>query len=178
MPATIGYHVVKSAHGQWLPGDQRGHWSTAWDEQIGYIEPHMLHPGDPVRRRMADERLAHPPVLLTRFQIEVVVETLHDCVIKSAGDLSFAALAILPTHMHMVIPYSGRDVDRTAKWIADQTTKQMHARTGRDGPVWCKGKWRGFVYETEHWYNTIRYVEAHNTQRGLPGRPYVFVRGG
>ncbi|MDY7107054.1 MAG: hypothetical protein SYC29_00300, partial [Planctomycetota bacterium] len=36
---TIGYHLVKSAYGQWLPGDEAGHWSTAWDERIGYLHP-------------------------------------------------------------------------------------------------------------------------------------------
>ena len=45
MANTLGYHYVKSTYGQWLPGDERGHWSTAWDAQIGFIEPHMLHRG-------------------------------------------------------------------------------------------------------------------------------------
>ncbi len=49
MPRTIGYHLVKSGYGLWLPGDTRGHWSSAWDEQIGFFEPHHLHAGDPVR---------------------------------------------------------------------------------------------------------------------------------
>ena len=177
MPNTLGYHLVKSAYGLWLPGDERGHWSTAWDEQIGYTEPHMLHPADPVRRRMAAERMAHPPVRLTPFQVEVLADTLQDCVIRSAGDLAFAALCILPTHMHAVIPYSGRDIDCTAKWLADQTTKRMHERTGQDGPLWCKGKWRGFIYQTEHWHSVIHYVERHNTDRGLAARPYKFIRG-
>ncbi|HYO24766.1 MAG TPA: hypothetical protein VEQ85_07435 [Lacipirellulaceae bacterium] len=65
MPRTLGYHLVKSAFGQWLPGDQRGHWSTAWDEEIGYVAPHPLHAGDPVRKRMAEERMKHPPTVLT-----------------------------------------------------------------------------------------------------------------
>jgi len=64
MPNTLGYHYVKSTYGQWLPGDDRGSWSEAWDERIGFIEPHMLHPGDPIRRRMAEERMKHDPVRL------------------------------------------------------------------------------------------------------------------
>jgi hypothetical protein len=66
MGNTIGYHFVKSAYGLWLPGDERGSWSDAWDDQIGYCEPHTLHDGDPVRLRMAEERLKHPPVRFTR----------------------------------------------------------------------------------------------------------------
>jgi len=49
MPRTLGYHYVKSGYGLWLPGDDRGSWSQACDEQIGFTEPHTLNPGDPVR---------------------------------------------------------------------------------------------------------------------------------
>jgi hypothetical protein len=27
MPNTIGYHIVKTGYGLWLPGDERGSWS-------------------------------------------------------------------------------------------------------------------------------------------------------
>jgi hypothetical protein len=60
MAVTYGYHIVISGYGVWLPGDERGHWSTAWDEELGFIEPHTLHPGDPVRKRMALERQKQP----------------------------------------------------------------------------------------------------------------------
>ena len=57
-------HVVISGYGLWLPGDGRGHWSEAWDDELGFIEPHTLHAGDPVRLRMAEERRKHTPVRL------------------------------------------------------------------------------------------------------------------
>ena len=56
MLRTIGFHIVISGYGLWLPGDERGHWSDAWDEELGFVEPHTLHAGDPVRKRMAEER--------------------------------------------------------------------------------------------------------------------------
>ena len=59
---TIGYHIVKSGYGLWLPGDDRGSWSSAWDELIGLVDPHTLNDGDPVRKRMAQERMKHKPV--------------------------------------------------------------------------------------------------------------------
>ena len=51
MRQTLGYHIVISGYGLWLPGDERGHWSEAWDAELGFIEPHALHAGDPVRKR-------------------------------------------------------------------------------------------------------------------------------
>jgi len=75
MARTLGYHYVKSAYGLRLPGDERGSWSATWDEEIGFVEPHVLHPGAPVRLRMAEERMKHPPVRLTETMLEAVADT-------------------------------------------------------------------------------------------------------
>src|SRR5687767_2814377 len=77
VPPTIGYHVVISGFGLWLPGDERGTWSEAWDKHIGFYEPHMLHPGDPVRLRISDERMKHPRVVLNEEMIQAVAQSIH-----------------------------------------------------------------------------------------------------
>jgi REP element-mobilizing transposase RayT len=173
MPNTIGYHYVKSGYGLWLPGDDRGHWSEAWDEQIGFIEPHTLHPGDHVRLRMAQERMKHPPVRLTQPMIAAVAESLSECVAASAWGI--VAGAIESTHLHLLITYSGTDIERTAKWLAQEMTKSIHQRTDHQGPVWCEGYWCSFLFDELHWKSTIAYIERHNLRRGLPARPYSFI---
>jgi REP element-mobilizing transposase RayT len=175
MPRTLGYHYLKSTYGLWLPGDDRGSWSAAWDEQIGYIEPHMLHLGDPVRRRMAEERMKHAPVRLTEVVQQVVADAIGGCVAESASGLAIAAAAIESTHIHLLIPYSGRDIHKTAKWLADRTTKAVHRQTSHTGPVWCKGKWCSFVFDQSHWESTLDYIERHNVRRGRRPRPYSFL---
>jgi hypothetical protein len=175
MPSTIGYHVVKTGHGLWLPGDDRGSWSEAWDDDVGFIEPHMLHAGDPVRLRMAEERMKNPAVRFTGNMIDAIVGAIAECVAQSNGGLLIAAMTIESTHMHLLIAYSGRDIDVTMKWIADQTTKAVHRATGHQGPVWSKGKWRSFVFEVACWANTGAYIRRHNERRGLPADPYGFI---
>jgi REP element-mobilizing transposase RayT len=175
MTRTIGYHCVKSAYGMWLPGDDRGSWSEAWDEEIGFCEPHKLHPGDPVRLRMAEERMQHSPVWLTDEMMRLVMDTIGNCVERSAGSLSIAAAAIEPTHIHLLIPYSGRDIDHTLKWIADQTTKAVHRATDHHTPLWCKGRWRSFIYEPSYWFDAARYIERHNVRQGNVPRPWSFL---
>ncbi|MCI0433153.1 MAG: transposase [Gemmatimonadetes bacterium] len=170
---TIGYHIVISGYGLWLPGDDRGSWSEAWDEQIGFTEPHVLHAGDPVRLRMARERMAHPPVRLTGDMMAAVVESVHECADDS--DWTIAAASIEATHSHVLLTYSLRDIDTTVKWIKDCATKAIHRRTDHDGPVWCKGRWRVFVFDESHWTNLVGYIERHNCRRGLPARPYAFI---
>jgi REP element-mobilizing transposase RayT len=175
MSNTLGYHFVKSAYGQWLPGDERGSWSEVWDSRIGFIEPHMLHPGDPARLLIAEERKKHDPVLLSESMIQAVIETLTECIQESAGGLSIVAAAIEPTHAHLLIPYSGWNIDNTTKWLADQTTKKIHRRTSHTGPVWGKGKWCAHVFEEDYWYQIIEYIERHNVRRGRGMRPYPFL---
>ncbi len=175
MANTLGYHLVKSGFGLWLPGDDRGHWSDAWDEQIGFVEPHTLHGGDPVRKRMAEERMKHPPVRFTDDMLGIIAATLGDLVHRSRGGLRIAAAAIEPTHMHLQLPYTGRDIDHTAKWIADQTTKAIHARTNHQGPVWAGGRWRVFIFDAAQWNACGRYIRRHNERGGRAADPYPWI---
>ena len=176
MPNTLGYHLVKSGYGLWLPGDERGHWSDAWDDQIGYTQPHTLHDGDPVRQRMAEERMKHPPVTFTNQMIAVIADTVGELIKRSKGDLRASAAAIETTHMHLLLPYTGRDIENTAKWIADQTTKAVHRKTTHQGPVWCKGKWRTYIFDEEHWMATGEYIRRHNRRAGRPDNPYPWIK--
>lgn len=173
MGRTIGYHIVVSGYGLWLPGDDRGHWSDAWDDQIGFHEPHMLHPGDPIRRRMAQERLKHPPVKLSREMQDCVAKTIGAC--QTASDWKVAAASIESTHTHLLLTYTERDIDNTVKWLKDQMTKSIHRETPHDGPVWCKGSWRSFIFDEPMWDNSRRYIERHNERRGVGPRPYSFL---
>jgi REP element-mobilizing transposase RayT len=173
MVRTIGYHIVISGFGLWLPGDERGHWSDTWDSELGYIEPHMLHAGDPIRKRMAEERQKHPPVRLDGPMQAVVAETIGQC--RDKSDWRIAAASIEATHTHLLLTYTERDIDNTVKWLKDQMTKSIHRKTHHNGPVWCKGRWRSFIFEPAIWQNTRRYIERHNERRGVGARPYAFI---
>jgi REP element-mobilizing transposase RayT len=173
MPRTLGYHIVISGYGLWLPGDDRGHWSEAWDEELGFIEPHTLHAGDPVRKRMAEERRKYPAVRLDEAMRSLVIETITRC--RAESDWRMAAASIEPTHTHLLLTYSDRDIDHTVKWLKDQTTKAIHRQTKHCGPVWCKGRWRSFIFDIDVWRNTQAYIERHNERRGEHPRPYPFI---
>lgn len=173
MVQTIGYHIVISGYGLWLPGDTRGHWSDAWDNQIGFHEPHMLHPGDPMRHRMAQERLMHRAVKLSGEMQACVAKTIEAC--GDASDWHVVAASIEATHTHLLLTYTERDIDNTVKWLKDQMTKSIHRETSHGGPVWCKGSWRSFIFDESMWDNTQRYIERHNERRGVGPRPYRFL---
>ncbi len=172
-PRTIGYHIVISGYGLWLPGEERGSWSEAWDAQIGYLEPHQLHQSDPTRLRMSQERMKYDPVRLTREMMFAAELQLVQCVAKSDWDI--VAASIEPTHVHLQLTYTPRDIDNTVKWIKDQATKAIHRTTPHKEPVWCKGHWRGFIYDDATWLAVTRYIESHNERRVGNPRPYAFL---
>ena len=173
MPNTLGHHWVKTGFGLWLPGDDRGDWSEAWDEQIGYIEPHMLHEGDPVRLRMSQERMTHAPVTLSPEMIRIVERVIGECAASSPWRIE--AASIERTHTHLLFTYSGFDIHRTVKWISQQTTKAIHRETDHTGPVWGKGDWCAHVYDLAYYENVKRYIERHNLRRGVGPRPYAVL---
>ncbi|HWB53531.1 MAG TPA: transposase [Tepidisphaeraceae bacterium] len=159
MPRTLGYHVVKSGYGLWLPGDHRGHWSEAWDEQIGFIEPHTLHDGDPVRLRMAQERMKHPAVRFSESMMNAISQTIDHC--EDESEWSVAARAIVPTHLHLLISYTTGSIEGTVKWLSQEMTKAIHKRPPYAGPVFAKGHWIEFVFDESHWMNLIAYISRH-----------------
>jgi REP element-mobilizing transposase RayT len=173
MPQTLGYHYVRSAYGQWLPGDGRGHWSEAWDKQIGYIEPHMLHDGDPMRKRMAEERMKCPAVRWSAEMVGAIAKAIAEC--ANSSPWTIVAASIEPTHLHIAISYSPLNIERTVKWIGQEMTKAVHRETSHVGPVFCKGRWLEFIFDEPHWRNVIRYIETHNVRRGVEARPYSWI---
>ncbi len=173
MRRTLGYHIVISGYGLWLPGDERGHWSEAWDDELGYVEPHTLHAGDPIRLRMAGERQKQPAVRLDAAMQSIVADTILRC--RNESQWRIAAASIESTHTHLLMTYCERDVDSTVKWLKDQMTKAIHRNTPHAGPVWCKGRWCSFTFDPDVWRNTRAYIERHNTRRNVGPRPYPFI---
>jgi hypothetical protein len=172
---TIGYHLTKSTYGTWLPGDARGSWSERWSSARGFFEPHRFHPGDEDREDIARGRMKEAPVTLTHEMTTAVIAAITACVEKSAGGLRIVAAAIEPTHMHLLLPCTGREIDTTAKWLADQTTKAVHRDTSHRGTVWTKNWWCDYIEVQEHWEIAILYIDDHNKRAGRGSRPYPFL---
>ena len=173
MRRTIGYHVVLSCYGLWLPGDERGHWSDAWDEMIGLLEPHTLHTGDPVRKRMAAERMKHEPVRLGSTKIEVLAEVLGQC--AAASDWRVAAASLESTHTHLLLRHTPHDVDSTVRGLKNRTTKAVQRDTEHVGPVWCRGKWCSLVFDGKVWAAARGYIEHRNFRRDHVKAPWGFI---
>jgi REP element-mobilizing transposase RayT len=175
VPQTIGYHLVKTTYGTWLPGDERGHWSSIFDPVTWrFIEHRKLHPGQPARKEFSHESMKYAPFHITADVSKVVEETLMRC--QAESDWKIIAGTIEATHLHLLITYTGRSIDQTARWLSSRLTTDIHQNVNYNGPVWTSGKWAESITDERHWQNLILYVEQHNIRRGLEPRPYRFLQ--
>ena len=122
---------------------------------------------------MARVRMTYQPVWLDDGMISSVIEAIGQC--AAVSDWTVVAASVESTHTHMLLTYTHRTIDNTVKWIKDQATKAIHRVTTHTGPVWCKGKWRSFVFDDHVWSNTKTYIERHNLRRCESARPYSFI---
>ena len=163
----LGYHIVKTAYGRWLPGDERGHWSSVWDNKIGQLTHGGLNSGDVALEDFARARMKHAPVSFSSEAIAAIRTALSAC--KAASAWEIVALAIEPTHMHLLVTHSSGDIHQTCTWIAQETTKAVHTQTSLTGPVWAKGKWCSHISDQDHWDNTIAYIHQHPSAKTADG---------
>jgi REP element-mobilizing transposase RayT len=122
---------------------------------------------------MAEERMQHPPVRISAQMLSIVEATLHDCAADS--DWRIVAASLEPTHIHVLLTFTERDIDGVLKWLSQETTKAIHRDTPHQGPVWCKGRWSQFIFKQDHWDYAMAYIECHNLRRGIGSRPYCFL---
>src|SRR5438270_709844 len=108
----VGYHVIFSVYGFWLPNDPRGSWSDfvgSWDlfrygPATKTTERRSLayRAHDRAARLAAKGALKYPAVEFTGLQARAVARGFAAYVARAG--LPVWACAILPDHVHLVVP--------------------------------------------------------------------------
>lgn len=197
---VVGYHVILSAYGFWLPNDERGSWS----EFVRAYELAVFGPATKVdtRRSVADrpldrERqramkaaLARNPVRFTGQQARAIGRGFSEYAHKNHW--SIHALAVLPDHTHMVVARGHLKIETAAERFKAAATAQLHReslhpfadqpyRNGRLPTPWARKGWWVYLDDATDVHRAIRYVENNPMKAGLPAQqwscvvPYVDV---
>jgi REP element-mobilizing transposase RayT len=192
---VIGYHIIFSTYGFWLPNDPRGSWSTeVW-------APHLRPFGEATKvttrsslagrqhdanaRREAKRHLKYPVVRFNAGQIQAVAAGFEDIVAKL--ELTVYACSIMPDHVHLVTERHARTAEDIAGFLKRAATRRLNAegihpqancRTGRDRvpSPWATDGWYVFLNSPAEVRSRIRYVEANPGKSGLPAQCWPFVR--
>jgi REP element-mobilizing transposase RayT len=148
MNDIIAYHIVWTAYGTWLSGDERGwvEWGR-WEVQAP----------DPETERRHRERMKEPPVFFTDEQCSLVEKTIIDhCRIRG---WTLHAVKAKATHVHVVVT-----ADRKGQEVRDQfkawCSRKLSDAAGLKGPV-AKGAGR------RHWFTEGGDCEHIDTEEYL-----------
>jgi len=187
----VGYHVIFSTYGFWLPNDPRGSWSNfvaSWDlflhgRATKTTETRSLarRPHDAMRRRAAKSALQNPPVRLSGIQARSVGIGFGRYVRQSG--LPVWACAIMPDHVHLVFGVWRLQVEQTVIQLKGTPARELKADglyptdelgIERDSKVFARGEWKVFLHPGDV-RRAIRYVENNPLKENKRRQNWSFV---
>jgi hypothetical protein len=175
--ATVGIHLVWTAYGTWLPGDDRGHWSPLHHFYGDVIaRGGQLNRADLTTREYARERLTESPKILTRDERIAVATTLGTLLGGRDQPKAYAA-AIEENHVHVLLGPVEEKIHVTAGRLKGCTSRdvlKLPANSERTR-TWTAKYWKVFLFDDTAFFAVKRYIEEHNIRRGLPASPYDWL---
>jgi REP element-mobilizing transposase RayT len=185
-PLVIGYHLVWTAYGCWLPNDPRGSGSTAVrNERVAELGE--VHPG---RKRVqpsgqevhafyqqATPVLQHPLLTFDAVARDEIGRAFGQVIEKLC--YTCWACAIMPDHVHLLIR---KHKDRAEDMVAELQTASRDrlievGMRSVDHPTWTGGTpWMDFVDHPDRVRDLIAYIERNPLPLRLPLQKWPFVK--
>lgn len=181
---VVGYHLIWTAYGWWLPNDPRG--SSSHEIRVERIAGlGELHEGRKRMQPLPEElrRFYHRAELtlkhaLLKFDADDVT-ILARCFADVIRDCTYTcyACAIMPDHIHMLIR---KHRDKSEQMIENMQTAsraQMLAvgRRPERHPVWGGPGWRVYLNTRSDMERIVRYIENNPSKAGLHSQHWDFV---
>ncbi|MCC6123571.1 MAG: hypothetical protein IT426_01275 [Pirellulales bacterium] len=159
MNQTLAIMFTMTTYGTWLRGDKRG-----------WIDKGRLLPPNPELEDADRKRLKHPVFLFDPEQYRNVGRWIGHS-FKERLDLSIFSLSVQSWHVHLLTAASEYPIEKIVKCAKDSV--RWGLRPGR--PIWTEHYDKRFCFDEESIWNRIEYVERHNTEIGLPAKPWDFI---
>ena len=192
---VLGYHVILSAYGFWLPNDPRGSWSDfvrSWElfrfgratkVDTRQSVAHRSH--NHAIRLSAKRALRYPPVCFTGLQAREIGRAFGE--FASRGKVTIYACSILPEHVHLVIARHDYRVEQIANLLKGAATRRLvagnlhrladYAPPGERLPtMWSRGLWKVFLNRERDVQLAIHYVESNPGREGMARQRWSFVQ--
>ena len=132
---VLGYHLIITAYGFWLPNDPRGSWSDfvgSWEllrfgpaTKTNSRRSVAARPHDAQLRRAAKQALKYPDVHFTDAQVRTVGRGFADWVRHNG--VTIWACSILPEHAHLVVGRHHYKVEQVANLLKGGSTRALLA---------------------------------------------------
>ena len=142
----------RSAHGTWLPGDERGYVN---DTQNEYGEPYKGF--DPRREETARGQMSQPPL-----ELDLAMRAVVDFSIRESceyPDWPVSALNVRTNHVHLVVGAvdSAAKIARTLKARATRSLREQ-TLIAADREIWARGTSKRVVWDESGVALAIDYV--------------------
>ena len=181
---VIGYHLVWTAYGWWLPNDPRGSTSRRINSDV-IAELGELHYGRKTAQpagwvirefyERAAEVLKHELLTFAPEEIRAIGEAF--ATLMAGRPYTCYACAILPDHVHVLIRKHRRPAEQMIADLQEASRLRLQESPRRRvHPVWGGPGWKVFLHQPEDIRRTIRYINGNPVKAGLPGQQWDFVR--
>jgi REP element-mobilizing transposase RayT len=181
---VIGYHLIWTLYGWWLPNDPRGSMSQSIRcdpiSELGELH-HGRKRVQPSSREIrefydiARARLKHPLLTLEASDFAIVGAAFAG-VVKARGYTCYAC-AIMPDHVHVLIR-KHRDLAEDMFEHLQTASRDNLVQTRRresNHPTWGGPGWKVFLDTPDDIRRTIKYVEENPKKGRLPPQTNPFV---
>lgn len=190
----VGYHLMFSAYGFWLPNDPRGSGSDevrsekllefGGPTKVAAHDFRARQPHDRRKRLAAKAALDHPPVAFTGVQARAIARGFTNSVRRSK--VTVWACAVMPDHVHLVVAPHRHTIEVLAGLLKGEATRQLvkegiHPFQDRKGyrtqvpPCFGRKWWVIYKDNEEALLNAIRYAERNPLKAGLPSQQWTCV---
>lgn len=191
---VLGFHVIVSTYGFWLPNDPRGSWSDwirNWEllrfggaTKVDTRRSIAGVPHDASMRTMAKRTLAYPEVYFSGEQAQAVGFGFRDVVAET--DYQIFACSIMSQHVHLVIGPNSRSIARIVGHLKGRATQKLndlnlhplarYRQADRTVPSpWGPNSWKVFIFTEQHLRDAIQYVEDNPLKEGKRRQNWSFV---
>ncbi len=181
---VIGYHIMWTAYGCWLPNDPRG--SSSHYLRVNHLSSlGVLHQGrqkvQPSSRELrrfyqaAGDMLEHHRYLLSNEEVLLVAnsfgQTLRD------QNYTCYACAIMLDHVHLVMRRHRDKAEVMIGKLQEASKKKLIEARKRpvNHPVWGGEGWKVFLNTRADLEGRIKYVQENPIKAGRPEQHWEFV---
>jgi REP element-mobilizing transposase RayT len=182
---VVGYHLIWTAYGWWLPNDPRG--SSSHEIRVETIATlgDLHHGRNVVQPRSAEIRrfyaqagddLKHPLLTFSGDDL-VLVGASFAQVIRERGYTCYAC-AIMPEHVHLLIRRH-RDWAEVMTESLQKASRQILINSKRRAPthpVWGGPGWKVFLNTQQDMERIVRYIQHNPVKAGCAKQQWDFVK--
>ncbi len=181
---VIGFHLVWTAYGWWLPNDPRGSMSRdVLCEAIRELGEHHYgrKPVQPASREIrefyqqAEPVLKHELLTFDRDEVEVLAESFAATIREQ--QYTCYACAIMPDHVHMLIRKHRQHAEEMLETL-QSCSRDALCQSGLravDHPVWGGPGWKVFLDTRRDVERTVWYTEQNPVKIGRAAQRWPFV---